>query len=393
MGIDRDPWHPLIVKPILDEQGRIVAIAGVVVSHEFFEKNLLPATIQNHLQASFPEDYKDVMLAVNDETGEPVWGAEPVPSKEAEAYTRFGLIFQRWFLATRMRNETEEQWARRFFNVNVAIWAVLGGLLVGGVALTLRAASRAMKLSEMKSDFVSNVSHELRTPLASIRVFGEFFKLGRVTDPAKVREYGEYIETESRRLTGLINNILDFSKIESGQKAYKFERSDVASIVSETLRTFEVRLKQSDFEISVETPRTPLPPVRIDADAITQALVNLLDNAVKYSGEARQIKVRLGVTEQWVTIAVVDKGIGIPDEDREKIFERFHRVGTGLVHEVRGSGLGLAIVKHIVDAHRGKVTVESRLGRGSTFTIFLPVDNEAVQNEQGSRPEVLAGQT
>jgi signal transduction histidine kinase len=390
MGIDRDPRFPLIVKPVRDEQERIVALAGMVVDQEFFKKTVLPDAIKKHLQDSFADDYKDVMFAVDDETGEPVWGDEPIAEKDAEAYTRFGLIFTRWYLTTRMRHETEEQWARRFFSINLAIWAALALLLVGGVAMMLRAAARAMKLSEMKSDFVSNVSHELRTPLASIRVFGEFFKLGRVNDPDKIREYGEYIETESRRLTVLINNILDFSKIESGQKSYKFERADLASVIAETLRTFEVRLKQSDFEISVEAPRGAL-PVNIDADAITQALVNLLDNAVKYSGDAKQITVRLDQEGEWVTVSVVDRGVGIPAEDQEKVFERFHRVSTGLVHEVRGSGLGLAIVKHIVDAHRGRVTVDSRPGRGSTFTIHLPVDDTSAANRDEPHREVAPG--
>jgi signal transduction histidine kinase len=390
MGIDRDPMHPLLVKPVREDDERIIAVAGMIISHKHFDDNVLPNAIQQHLKTTFPEDYQEVMVGVSDETGEPIWGKEPLPTKKADAYTRFGLVFQRWFLTTRMRNETEEQWARRNFNINLVIWAGLALLLVGGVAVTLRSASRAVKLSEMKSDFVSNVSHELRTPLASIRVFGEFFKLGRVADQQKVREYGEYIETESRRLTGLINNILDFSKIESGQKAYKFESADLSEIVADTLRTFDVRLKQSDFEIKVETPRSPLPLVRIDSDAITQALVNLLDNAVKYSGDARVITVRVAQVDKWVTVSVIDRGIGISTDDQEKIFERFHRVSTGLVHEVRGNGLGLAIVKHIIDAHHGKVTVESRPGRGSTFTIQLlaeegPVSGRAPSNEPAIR--------
>jgi signal transduction histidine kinase len=389
MGIDRDPMHPLVVKPVRDEHERIIAVAGMVIAHKFFDENLLPNAIQQHLAKSFPEDYQDVIVGVCDETGDPIWGQDKLTTKDAEAYTRFGLVFQRSFLVTRMRHETEEQWARRFFTINLVIWAGLALLLVGGIALTLRSASRAVKLSEMKSDFVSNVSHELRTPLASIRVFGEFFKLGRVADPQKVREYGEYIETESRRLTGLINNILDFSKIESGQKAYKFERADLSEIVADTLRTFDVRLKQSDFEIKVETPRSPLPPVKIDSDAITQALVNLLDNAVKYSGDARVITVRLAQVDKWVTVSVIDRGIGISTEDQEKIFERFHRVSTGLVHEVRGNGLGLAIVKHIIDAHHGKVTVESRPGRGSTFTIQLPADEDPVSGRAPSNQPAI----
>src|SRR5262249_24235577 len=145
-----------------------------------------------------------------------------------------------------------------------------------------RAASRAMKLSQMKADFVSNVSHELRTPLASIRVFGEFLRLGRVRQTDKVQEYGEYIEAESRRPTQLVNNILDFSKIESGQKTYQLERTHVEGVVADTLKTFEVVLEQNGFTVKLETPPLPLPQVVIDPDAVAQAFINLLDNAVKY---------------------------------------------------------------------------------------------------------------
>jgi len=389
MGIDRDPRTCLIVKPVLDEHKRIIAVAGMIIDPIYFDNRVLLPAIDNHLPEFFPTEYKDVLISITNEVGEPVWGDDQVSYKTAEARTRFGLVYQRAFLVNRMRHETEEQWAHRFFVNNAAIWGVMAVLLVGGLVLTLRAASRAMKLSEMKSDFVSNVSHELRTPLASIRVFGEFFKLGRVKDTEKVREYGEYIETESRRLTQLINNILDFSKIESGQKAYTFEQADLMELASETLKVFEVRLKQADFVLSFEAP-TGLPPVNIDHEAITQALVNLLDNAVKYSGDSREITVRLGQKEKWVTVSIIDRGIGIPTEEHEKIFERFHRVGKGLVHDVRGSGLGLAIVKHIVDEHRGKLTVDSKPGRGSTFTIWLPaVDNPAHGDRR--RTEVSRG--
>ena len=200
-----------------------------------------------------------------------------------------------------------------------------------------------------------------------------------------MREYGEYIETESRRLTQLINNILDFSRIESGQKSYHFHPTDIRDVVADTLKMFEVRMKQSDFVINFKASPTNLPQVSIDADAMTQAMVNLLDNAVKYSGSAREIEVRLAQKNNWVTISVTDRGIGIPDEDRDRIFERFHRVSTGLVHDVRGSGLGLSIVKHIVEAHRGKVTVESAPNRGSTFTIHLPVEESAEAKPEAKR--------
>lgn len=375
VGSDRVPWYPLIVKPLVDSSKKIIAVAGMTVDEDYFLKELLPAAIDKPLRETFPTDYQDVLVAVMSESGEPVYGNESVTSENEEAYQRFSFIFTRWFLATRMRGMTEEQWARRNFLINLSIGTAMTLFLIGGIALTLRTASRAMRLSQMKSDFVSNVSHELRTPLASIRVFGEFLKLGRVKDTMKMREYGEYIETESRRLTQLINNILDFSRIESGQKSYHFYATDIRELVADTLKVFEVRLKQDEFTIHFETAAN-LPRVAVDADAMTQALVNLLDNAVKYSGAARDITLRLDILDEWVTIAVTDHGVGIPEEDQEKVFERFHRVSTGLVHDVKGSGLGLAIVKHIIEAHGGKVALDSRPGGGSTFTIHLLALNE-----------------
>ncbi|HEY0782148.1 MAG TPA: HAMP domain-containing sensor histidine kinase, partial [Thermoanaerobaculia bacterium] len=216
-----------------------------------------------------------------------------------------------------------------------------------------------------------------RTPVASIRVFGELLKLGRVEKPEKVRGYGEYIEAESRRLTQLINNILDFSSIEAGRKSYRFESVALEKIVGETLKAFEVRLRQRGFRIVYDGPPRPLPPVPLDPIAIAQSLSNLLDNAVKYSNgpeSGKEITVRLRKEDGYAVIAVEDQGIGIPRSEQRKIFDRFHRVSTGLIHDVKGSGLGLAIVRHIALAHHGQVTVESRPGEGSTFSLYLPLE-------------------
>jgi signal transduction histidine kinase len=266
-------------------------------------------------------------------------------------------------------------------------------VLIGGIILALRTASREMRLSQMKADFVSNVSHELRTPLASIRVFGEFMKLGRVRDQNKIQEYGEHIETESRRLTQLINNILDFSKIESGRKTYNFERVCVEEIVAETLKTCEIRVRQLGFGVVFQNSPRPLPQAVLDRDAIGQALLNLIDNAVKYSenAEKKEVTVRLGERDRAILISVTDHGIGIPPEEQKKIFEKFYRVSTGLVHDVKGSGLGLSLVKHIVEAHRGVVTVESVPGRGSTFTISLPAADSVADRAETQKPPPLLG--
>ena len=287
---------------------------------------------------------------------------------------------------------TPEHWAHWKFNYSLGLPVLITAVLLGGNVLALGTASGEMRLSQRKADFVSNVSHELRTPLASIRVFGEFMKLGRVRDDAKIREYGEHIETESRRLTQLINNILDFSKIESGRKTYNFERAQLEEVIAETLKTCEIRLRQCGYRLVFQASTRQLPPAVFDRDAIAQALMNLLDNAVKYSehAEKKEVVVRVSERGRSIAISVTDHGIGIPPEEQKKIFEKFYRVSTGLVHDVKGSGLGLSLVKHIAEAHRGTVSVESEPGRGSTFTISLPAA-EAGDRAETQKPTPLVG--
>jgi signal transduction histidine kinase len=382
-----DPENRIILKPIRNDARKVVGVSGMIIDTEYFRNVYLPRVIQQSLPKFFPDDARDnVIVTAHDNRGKRVLATQEEKGQDDETYT--GLpFFSDWKVGIRSRYMTSEQWALWNFNVSLSLSALMTLMLLGGIVLALRTVSREMKLSQMKTDFVSNVSHELRTPLSSIRVFGEFLKLGRVKDEEKICEYGEYIETESRRLTQLINNILDFSKIESGRKTYQFERANVAELLCATLKTFDVQLKQQGFEIDFETPGSPLPAAMVDTDALAQAFINLIDNAVKYSGEARQITVRLGQKDDFLTIAVTDHGVGIPREEQPKIFEKFYRVGTGLVHDVKGSGLGLSLVMHIVKAHHGKVTVESELGRGSTFTIHLPAAERLPEpaDEQKSR--------
>jgi signal transduction histidine kinase len=378
---ERDLPYRILLYPITDQTSRIVGLAGMVVDGEHFLAEVLPHAIDKALPKFFSGDPRQApVVTVRDARDEVVFTtarSKRAAGLPAEVTKPFSFVFTDWTLGLTSRHATPGKVARQNFAVNVGLSAALASVLLGGVVLALRTASRAMKLSEMKSDFVSNVSHELRTPLASIRVFGELLRLGRVDNLERARDYGEYIETESRRLTQLINNILDFSSIESGRKSYHFDRADVAEVVAETLKTFAVRLRQSGFVIRFERPAAPLPPVLLDASAVAQSLSNLLDNAVKYSNGGREITVTVTQQGGWAVIAVADQGIGIPRDEQRKIFDRFHRVPTGLVHDVKGSGLGLAIVRHIVDAHRGRLTVESKVGEGSTFSIHLPVERAA----------------
>jgi len=383
---ERDPAYRVVVKPITDDASRLVGLVGMVLDESYFRNEVLPKAIAS----SLPHVDKDAELDVwvCDERWQTVIGAGPGCGPKTATRVPLAFVFTGWTVSLNDPRATPEAWARRSFSFNITLSLAIGFVLLCAIGLTLRAAGREMRLAAMKSDFVSNVSHELRTPLASIRVFGELMRLGRVTEPEKVREYGEHIEIEGRRLTHLVDNILDFSRIESGRKVYDLHQADVEAIVRDVVTAFTMRLRGTGFAITIEGPATPLPPLRVDAGAIDHALSNLLDNAVKYSGEGREVAVRLVRAGDEVLIAVRDRGIGIPAGDQKLIFERFHRVSTGAVHEVRGVGLGLAIVDHIVRAHGGSVEVESEPGSGSTFTIHLPI---ALSPDRGEALPAPAG--
>jgi two-component system phosphate regulon sensor histidine kinase PhoR len=236
-----------------------------------------------------------------------------------------------------------------------------------------------MDLVRMKSDFVSNVSHELRTPLALIRMFGETLEMGRVKNEEKKHEYYATIVAETERLTRLVNNILNFSRMEAGRKEYHFAPTELNDVVTDVLKTYGFHLQGEGFtpEVMLEED---LPPLRGDAESISEAVINLIDNAVKYSGESKYLRIATGMLDGSLFIVVEDHGIGIAREHQEKIFETFYRVSTGLVHTVRGTGLGLTLVKHIMEAHGGKVTVESVPGKGSRFSLLFPIHESSGEN-------------
>ena len=220
-----------------------------------------------------------------------------------------------------------------------------------------------MELAKTKSDFVSNVSHELRTPLALIRLYAETLELGRVTNPDKQQEYYCTIRKESERLTSLINNILDFSRIEAGRKEYDFRSTDLPELVRTTLESYRYQIEQQGFKLE-EHIADDIPPVVVDREAIARSLLNLVNNAIKYSSDDRYLAVNLKRSNGSVKLEVVDHGIGIPRDEQPKIFEKFYRVCDPLVHNTKGSGLGLCLVKHIAHAHGGDVSVESTPGQG-----------------------------
>jgi signal transduction histidine kinase len=263
---------------------------------------------------------------------------------------------------------------RRWIMNSFIILGVLSLLLVGGLVLTYRSVSKEVALARLKSDFVSNVSHELRTPLSLIRLYAETLELRRVQGEQKTTEYYAIIRKESERLTALINNILDFSRIEAGRKEYEFRQTDLAELVTNTLDSYRDQIDEHGFtfERSIDPS---LPPVRVDQEAIARSLVNLVNNALKYSDREKFLAVKLYRAEGVVKLEVADRGIGIARNEQSKIFEKFYRAGDPLVHNTKGSGLGLSLVRHIAHAHGGEVDVESAPGKGSRFTLTLPLES------------------
>ena len=255
----------------------------------------------------------------------------------------------------------------------LALVVVLSVMLFGAYLLW-RDIRREVLMAEMRSQFVSSVSHELKTPLTAIRMFAETLRLGRSKDPAAQLEYLDTIVNESERLTRLLNNVLDFSTIEQGKRIYHPAPASLADIVRTAARAMEYPLKQQGFELDVKVDEG-LPQVCVDQDAIEQAVLNLLSNAMKYSGDSRRIDLRTRREGDSAVIQVVDRGVGIEPKDQGRLFEKFYRVPTRENRSLPGTGLGLSLVAHIAKAHGGSVRVESAPGKGSTFSILLPLEN------------------
>ena len=279
-------------------------------------------------------------------------------------------------LGIKFQGTTAAAISHRWVWQSFLILGVLSVLMIGGLVLTYRSVNKQVALARLKSDFVSNVSHELRTPLALIRLYAETLELGRITTHEKKNEYYSIIRKESERLTALINNILDFSRIEAGAKEYDFRETDIAELVRTTLDSYRYQIEQQGFALE-EHIDPEIPVVKVDREAIARALVNLVNNALKYSTNEKFLGVRLYRDQSVLKLEVSDRGIGIERHEQRRIFEKFYRTGDPLVHNTKGSGLGLSLVRHITRAHGGNVEVESTPGRGSKFTLSLPLANQS----------------
>jgi two-component system phosphate regulon sensor histidine kinase PhoR len=245
-------------------------------------------------------------------------------------------------------------------------------VIVLGVATILLAAERERRISTLKSDFVANVSHELKTPLALVRMFGEMLQSGKVASDEKRQQYLEIIVSESERLSSLIENVLDFARVERGRGAYDFADGNVGDAVAKAVNVYRYRAEREGIELLMEL-EPDLPPTRIDSRALELAVMNLIDNALKYAPGSGTVVVGAQRKGGAIVVRVADRGPGVPSEDQARIFERFVRGSTARARPIRGSGIGLALVKHIAESHGGRAWVVSSAGHGATFAVSIPV--------------------
>jgi two-component system phosphate regulon sensor histidine kinase PhoR len=242
-----------------------------------------------------------------------------------------------------------------------------------GTAATLAVLYREARVAKLQSDFVNKVSHDLRTPLTSIRMFVETLQLGRLPDAARQQEALAILSTETERLSGLINRLLDWARMESGRRRYDFRPTAISDVIDDALSAFEAQRLAQPAEVRRDVP-PGLPPVNVDREALAGALLDLLQNAHKYTGPNKRITVSAAVHDGAVVVKVIDNGPGIAKPDQKRIFDKFYRAKDPLDRSIEGSGLGLSMVKHIVKAHGGKVSVSSQPGHGAAFTIALPAE-------------------
>ena len=370
---DKHLYQPAYIFARVDEKTGSKAIGGVLLDAEYVRDHFLPEVLESLMTHNISEGQGEhaVMMIHYKSDSTPLAACAGWDGGAPEVERNMDSVLPGLVLAMKLRGTTIEAIGKQFARTSFITLAALSLILASGLAWTYRNVSKEMALARLKSDFVSNVSHELRTPLSLIRLYAETLEMGRLTNPQKYQEYYQIIRKESERLTALINNILDFSRIEAGRKEYDFRETDLGALVRNTLDSYRYQIEQNGFVY--EEKIDEVPPVRVDREAMARSVLNLVNNALKYSQDRKYVGVNLYRHNGTVKLEVVDHGIGIPSEEQAKIFEKFYRVGDPLVHNTKGSGLGLSLVRHIIQAHGGDVLVDSTPGQGSKFTITLPV--------------------
>jgi signal transduction histidine kinase len=359
-----------------DGQGQIIGAGGWWVNpRTFLEMNLRPVVEErlanDQRMYGGIESRRHVAVTLLDPADREIdHMRSPGPTRNPEV-ARLEGPFEGYAVRVEATGTALIAWSRRAVMVQTFVIGIMTLMILVASFFGLRYMVRQLELARIKSSFLANVSHELKTPIALIRIAVETLEMQRFSSPEESGKFLRRIHRETNRLNVLVENILDFARLEAGQRAFRFGQVDVVELVRETMDSFRIRLEDQGFALKVELPEH-LPPVRGDGPALAQCLLNLLDNAVKYSRQRKEIRVAAFERDGLVAISVQDRGIGIASRDHKRIFDKFVRIEDGLVHDVKGTGLGLSLVQQIIRAHNGRVEVSSTPGEGSTFTLWLP---------------------
>ncbi|MEM1136062.1 MAG: HAMP domain-containing sensor histidine kinase [Bacteroidota bacterium] len=281
------------------------------------------------------------------------------------------------YLGINLKGNSIDKIVQARTNRNIIILLIIDAFLVVAIWLVYRNIRKEILLAQLKSEFVSNVSHEIRTPLAMISMFGETLFEGRVLNEEKKKSYYKMITEEADRLNKTVDKILNFSKIESGKRRFNFEPTDLQQLTEDCLKAYQSQFKLNNFSCNYKK-HDVLPIVMADKEALTEAINNLIDNAIKYSKQKKEIILESQFKNNKVVLSIQDFGIGIHEKFQKDIFSKFYRVPNNDVHDTKGTGLGLTLVKYIIDAHNGEITLRSTENKGSTFSLAFPVKNEAI---------------
>ena len=341
-------------------------IGAIVIDPELFIRETLAAKFQQIAQDKF------ILTAFEQNVEAPIYSTGDSVITESIAATDNFWLLPNYYLTIGTPGKPVQQIVRERTMTNLGILLALIIFLAVAALLILRNVKREINLAQKKADFVSNVSHELRTPLALISMFAETLEMNRVPSEDKKKEYYQIMQKESSRLTGIVNKILTFSQMESGRKKFRKDKLDLNDIVAEVVSNYEFHLKSKGFKHSLTLSEDPLPFIG-DREGIEEVLINLLDNAIKYSAENKQIDIKTHHSGQKAVLTVRDQGIGIPKKDQDQVFEKFFRVSVGDLAQAKGTGLGLSLVKEIIDEHNGEIRLESEPGKGSIFMIVLDI--------------------
>ncbi len=352
---------------IADGVGSPFRIAGLIVDPSAVIEDIVGPRLQVIAKDQF------ILSVFSKSSINPIYSTQQGDTTRlnSDAFTKELWIFPDYSLGIRTKGASLQQIVKERTTTNLIFLVGLDIVLIIALVLVFRNIKKEVQLAQNKSDFVSNVSHEIRTPLALISMFAETLEMGRAKTEEKKQEYYSIITKETQRLSAIVNKILNFSQAEAGKKKLNIESIELTKEIQAILKTYDFHLKNKGFEYHFE-PREPL-LVRADKEAITEMIINLIDNAIKYSSTQKKIEITVGhdVNFGWVTVK--DLGLGIAKDDQKHVFDKFYRVSSGNLAKNQGTGLGLSIVKELIEQQHGKISVNSELGKGSTFTLYFPL--------------------